>query len=119
MSIKLKYVALMSAVEELRALEATANAKKVEVDRLKAEFLALMKDTGTNTYSSDHGVVSIVEHVVPSVQSWPELYDNIAKTHSFDLLQRRVSTTAWRARLEAGETVPGVVPFTLQSLRIS
>jgi hypothetical protein len=118
MSLKIKYIELMREHEELRALENQVAAKKAHVEQLKTAFMRNMDEVGTSTYNADLGVVSIVEREVPSVTDWQALYKSIIESNAFDLLQRRVSSTAWRARLEAGETVPGVETAVVRSLSV-
>jgi hypothetical protein len=118
MSLKIKYIELMKEHDELRALEAQVAAKKSHVEQLKIAFMRAMDDVGTSTYNADLGVVSVVEREVPNVVDWQKLYDTIIKDRAFDLLQRRVSSTAWRARLEAGDTVPGVETAVVRSLSV-
>lgn len=44
----------------------------------------------------------------PSVENWDDFYAYIAKTKSWDLLQRRPAAPAIRERWEAKKQVPGV-----------
>lgn len=46
--------------------------------------------------------------MVPTVVDWDTLYEHITKTQSWDLIHRRVTETAVRARWEQGDNVPGV-----------
>lgn len=45
---------------------------------------------------------------LPVVTDWESLYAYVKRRNAFDLLHRRLTTTAVLERWEAGETVPGV-----------
>jgi hypothetical protein len=45
---------------------------------------------------------------VPLVEDWDKLHEYIKTTGEFDLMQKRISVTAWRARYDEGIEVPGV-----------
>jgi hypothetical protein len=117
--IKQNYEKLMKAHADFKRAELTYNQKKKILDDLKEKMLSKMADAGTSTFKGAKGTLSMKEAKVPAVDDWNELYKLIHKKKAFDLLQRRVSTTAWRDRLEAGEKVPGVSSFTKFSLRIT
>ena len=44
-----------------------------------------------------------------SVQSWPQILEYIKETGSVDLLQKRLTESAVKARWTAGVDVPGVL----------
>lgn len=62
--------------------------------------------------------VQIKQSKVPTVSSWPKFYEYITETGQFDLLQKRIATTAVRDRWENEEVVPGVQPFTKTELAL-
>jgi len=55
--------------------------------------------------------VSIKEAVHPTVYDWDELYEYIAETGAYDLLQKRISTEAWKLRVNDGLNIQGVTSF--------
>ena len=55
--------------------------------------------------------VQVSESVIPTVDNWPKFYAHIAKTKSFDLLNRAVNRAAVTARWEVKKQVPGVGKF--------
>ncbi len=58
------------------------------------------------------------EVTVPNVEDWDKLYAYVEKTKSYDLLHRRLSTTAIRERWDAKKKVPGVVQVKLNQMSI-
>ena len=112
----------ISTLEQCVAQLAEARAKKSElsdqlaavgitIDRLELEVLNSMSDAGVESVRTGRATVSIKRSTVPTVEDWNALDAFILKHKSLDLLQRRISITAWRERVEAGKAVPGVKPF--------
>lgn len=118
----------MGTVKKINTLEqrvaalAEARAKKQEiadqlaainitVERLELEVLNSMLDGNVESVRTGRATVSVKRSTVPQVQDWNALDAYIVKNKALDLLQRRVSVTAWRERVEAGKAVPGVVPY--------
>ena len=52
--------------------------------------------------------LSIKEEIVPTVQDWDEVYKYLIQTKQFELIQKRMSATAFRELLQMGMNVPGV-----------
>lgn len=55
----------------------------------------------------------------PAVQDWDAFYGHVAKTKSWDLLQRRVSAPAVKERWESGKQVPGVGTFPVVKVSVT
>jgi hypothetical protein len=58
--------------------------------------------------SGGAATASIKVSIVPLVEDWEMFHDYIETTGEFDLLQKRISVTAWRSRAEEGLVIPGV-----------
>lgn len=93
--------------------ERLATTKKVE--ELQARETALKNHLIDNLPKSEAtgvaGKAARVQIVVKQrlgVKNWEEVYAYIKKNNAFDMLQRRLSDTAVKDRLEAGKKVPGV-----------
>tara|TARA_R110000787_G_scaffold267478_1_gene373840 strand:+ start:1309 stop:1668 length:360 start_codon:yes stop_codon:yes gene_type:complete len=117
--MKLEYAKLVKEYKVLRELERKYNLQKKNVEELKQNMIELMQDVGTNSYSAKLGTMSLTEQEIPIVEDWDALYKQMLEEKSFDMLQRRVSVTAWRDRLEEGDTVAGVSSMTKRTLRIN
>jgi hypothetical protein len=63
--------------------------------------------------------VTFKEVAKPAVTDWAELYQHIAETGNFDLLQRRVGEAAVKLRWEDGEAVPGIVSYPVEKLTLT
>ncbi len=55
--------------------------------------------------------VQVTERVIPTVEDWQKFYAYIAKTKSFDLLNRAPNAAAIGERWDAKKQVPGVGKF--------
>jgi hypothetical protein len=97
-----------------------------EVEKLKEEEAAL-KQHIMNSFDKVNidgargkvATASLSPRTVAQVEDWEALQKYIKKTGAFDLLQRRVNDAAFRERLDAKKTVPGVVPFVITTLSLT
>lgn len=63
--------------------------------------------------------IDIKRDTVASVSDWEAFCKYLIRNKAFDLITRKVSNPAYRARLEAGKQVPGLFPFTNVSLKLT
>ena len=84
-----------------------------QVDRL---ILRKMDNEGLNRTANSLASVSINEDIVPDVTNWDKLYEHVQETGDFSLIQRRVSSTAYRELLKLGEQVPGLESRTIRRI---
>lgn len=117
-NIKQVYSALCEQQAVLRELESKYNRQKKLVEELKQDMVQQMLTVGTDSYKSSMGTVSMTTNIVPTVTDWQAVYNYIHVNEAYDLLQRRVSSTAWKERLEDGE-IPGIEPFEKLTLRVN
>lgn len=115
------------SINDLIGRRAELNRETKELnDRLKdlkaaqddVDF-ALMKKMDaeglSRTANGDYSV-SINEDTVPEVMDWDMVYDYIVVNRDFSLIQRRISSTAYKELLKLGEGVPGLQPKTLRRI---
>ena len=112
---KIEYLAELRAAKA--STEAVLKALQEKIDQQTASVLNALLDAKLESIRSGDATVSIRRSVVPDVTDWSALDKHILATQSLDLLQRRVTVSAWRARVEAGEKVPGVQSFEKQELQ--
>lgn len=103
-SVKGEMDQLNKQIKELRA----------ESDYLDVLLLKKMDAEGVSRTANDAASVSINEDTVPDVTDWDALYEHVTSTQDFSLLQRRVSSTAYKELLKMGENVPGLSPRTVR-----
>lgn len=85
-------------------------------DELDVELMKRLDAEGLARTANSEASVSINEEVVPDVQDWDQLYEHVINTGDFSLIQRRVSSTAYRELLKMGEAVPGLEPRTVRKI---
>lgn len=106
---------LLDQLATLRLMhdEAAAAAKvaKDECDKLELELLNSLLDAGLETTGNQALLVSIKRTDVPTIKDSAAFDAYVLEHDALDLLQRRLSTSAWRARVEAGESIPGTEIF--------
>ena len=87
---------------------------RAEQDYLDVLLLKKMDAEGVSRTANDAASVSINEDTVPDVTDWDALYEHVTSTQDFSLLQRRVSSTAYKELLKMGEQVPGLSPRSVR-----
>ena len=80
------------------------------------ELLKKLDTEGLKKTANEVASVSIKEETVPDVHDWDALYAHIISTGDFSLIQRRVSSTAYRELLKLGENVPGLQPRDIRRI---
>jgi hypothetical protein len=86
------------------------------LDQVDILLLKKLYDEGLNRTANGIASVSINEDTVPDVSDWDALYKHVIATEDFSLIQRRVSSTAYRELLKMGEAVPGLQPRTVRRI---
>ena len=90
---------LMKLADELKETET----------QLREEILDLLETIGLEKASGKTATVGIRRNEVPLVTEWEEIHQFIKTSDRFDLLQKRLSTPAWRELYQGGILVPGTV----------
>lgn len=118
---------LLDQLAEQRKIKADLDAKVKDVEgvinNLKLEILNALQSAGMTKASGKSLTVSIKQEVVPNVTDWDSFYAYIKKNNYFHLLQRRVSTAAWRELHEQlsakKKEVPGTEAFVKVDLSVT
>lgn len=87
---------------------------RAESDYLDVLLLKKMDAEGVSRTANERASVSINEDTVPNVDDWDALYQHVSNTQDYSLLQRRISSTAYKELLKMGENVPGLSPRTVR-----
>ena len=88
-------------------LEQEKKLKQVQ-NALEAEIAADMERQGLTQTGNDVCTISLKTEVVPTVEDWDALWEHIFDTRQTELLQKRMSATAYRELLAMAQVVPGV-----------
>ena len=92
-------------LKNLQEKERGFKSRKME---LEAKIVSTLKQQGIDRIGNDVCTLSIKEEIVPTVQDWDEVYKYLIQTKQFELIQKRMSATAFRELLQMGLSVPGV-----------
>jgi len=112
-------IARMKRVRAVRKKLATRDKKMVEMWRdLDARLVAALDRLGMRRASSDEATATITEEELPVPKDWDEIDQYILDNAAVHLLQRRLSTSAWRELQQAGTEIPGVTTYTKRSISL-
>lgn len=89
---------------------------KAAQDEIDLALLKKMDAEGLSRTANGAFSVSINEDTVPEVVDWDAVYDHVVLTRDFSLIQRRISSTAYKELLKLGEGVPGLSPRTIRRI---
>jgi hypothetical protein len=101
------------AMDELNAQLKELRETQNHLDVL---LLKKMDAEGLSRTANTQASVSINEDTVPDVIDWEQLYQYVYYTQDFSLIQRRVSSTAYKELLKLGESVPGLQPRVVRRI---
>lgn len=115
---------LLYAWEGERA-EVTRRAEQLKAREqlLETHILDTFSKADLNGAAGRVAKINVIRTEVPQVEGdgvgWPKLYAYIVRKKAFDLLQKRLSTSAVRERWAARIVVPGVSKFTVVTLSVT
>ena len=104
--------------EERRRLKRLDSELSQSWSDLEALLINQLDAQGVTKASTDAGTATVNETVFPKVEDWDALYVHMKETDSLYLLQKRISSGAFREQHEAGLTVPGIAPFVQRSISL-
>ena len=94
-----------AAIKEVQAQEKDLKMKQRE---LEAKIAIKMQEEGLDKVSNDVCTLSLKAEVVPTVEDWDQFFEYLKETGQFELMQKRMSATAYRELIAMGTNVPGV-----------
>ena len=104
---------------ERSALAAQDKKLEGELKDLKVQIIEALDKQETRVAEGKIAKVSIVESEEPAVTNWDAFFAYVRKNNAFHLLQRRVSSPAWRElRALKKKDVPGTEVFLKRDLSI-
>lgn len=105
--------------EQRLKMERAAAALKSEEAAIKLHVLNTFGKMDVEGARGKVATASVTTRVTGSVKDWDAFYKYIKANDAFDLLHRRLSDAAYRERLGAEESVPGVEPFEVVGLSLT
>ncbi len=109
------YAARAARLEKQKATDELA----AEEERIRKHLFQTFEKNALESASGVTATASITRTTVPTVKDWDALSTYIRENNAFDLFERRLSTAAYRERLEAGVVVPGTEPFVKLNLSLT
>lgn len=100
----------------IETLNTELNEAKKSKEELDYKLMTQLDEQGLSRTANDKASVSINQDTVPDVTDWDALYEHINSTKDYSLLQRRVSSTAYKELLKLGEDVPGLQPREIRRI---
>ena len=94
--------------QQLKTLQAQEKTLKDTQNYLEAEIAADMAKQGLTQTGNDVCTISLKTETVPTGEDWDLLHQHIIDTGRFELLQKRMSATAYRELIAMEPSVPGV-----------
>jgi len=95
-----------------------AVVKQTEED-LKGVIISKMREQEMKAVGATNGLVKLQESEEPVAENWNELWQYIKENDAWELLHKRITTTAVRERWNDGIAVPGVGKSTVYKLSVS
>ena len=96
---------------KIKALDTKLLQEKKTYYEMENEIVKLMQEEELMVSGGKLAKLTLSTEDLPSVSDWNKLYAYIKKNNAWDLLQKRVSSTAFRARTEGNKKIPGVQKF--------
>jgi hypothetical protein len=101
------------------ALDKEAASMKEMEESLSKFIVEKYKEQGINVLGASNGSVKMTKYEEPMCNDWPALWEHIAETEQWELLHKRVTVTAVKEHVEAGETIPGIIFVDKYKLSVS
>lgn len=113
---------LINQFVEVKALKESLNEQIKECNeklgKIEAEIMEQMSNAGINQAASDKASCTMRQVTHPTITDWETFYKHVASTGEFELLHKRLSSTAFRERWESGEAIPGTTSSSVWELSV-
>ncbi len=116
--LALKVDAYKAIRDQRLDLQKEVDALETQERALKTELISLLEDSGVQSIGGKLATVALTAKTVPVVQDWDAVYAYVKKHNAFDLLHRRITVDAVKARWDNGHEVPGVSSTTIHDLSV-
>ena len=101
------------------ALSKEVDAFKTKEAELRAKIISRLRSNGLDSGRGSDATASITTEVAVNITDWAEFAKFVVETNSIDLLQKRISMAAIRARWEDDVEVPGTTKVELPDLSLT
>lgn len=117
--IDLAYTARAARLALQKKQEAELEVLKKREQEIEEHIINNFDAQAINKAGGNIATASVSLSINPSVKDWPSVWSYIAKHKAWDLMEKRIAKIAFRERLEAGQTIPGVEVFQKKTLSLT
>jgi hypothetical protein len=104
---------------DIAAVSSELSALKEQQNEMERELIHSLDDNGTTGSDGHSARARITETEVPQIDDIDQVYDFIKETGHFYLLQRRISSKAFRELKQMeGDSLPGLSSYTKRAISI-
>ena len=89
-----------------------------EYEDLEKQLMLRLYDEGTTQSRSRSATATISEIVIPTIDDWGAFEAYVVENEALYLLEKRPAGAAFRELIQQGESIPGLKPFTKQSISL-
>lgn len=100
-------------------LDRQAKVVKEQEDDLQKVIISKMREQEMKALGASNGLVKLHESEEPVAENWEEIWAFIKANDAWELLHKRITTTAVKERWADGIAVPGVGKVTTYKLTVS
>ena len=104
---------------ERLSLQRAVDSIKIKEVMLREHIINTLPKSNASGIAGKLARVTVVTQDVPQVQDWPKFYAYLARTKSFDLLQRRLNNKAVIERWDDKKKVTGVGTFPVTKVSLN
>jgi len=108
---------LSAAKQARKEVERVLVDVKARENELAKQVQTILEGSGLKSASDGHNPVQLQTITQPKANDWPLIYDYIARESAFELLHKRLSSTAIKERWENGIIIPGVEAVSFNKLK--
>lgn len=105
--------------EKKTKAERVVDAVKKLIDETEQVVMTALKEAGLESARGKKLQATLSPRSYPQIEDYEKLVTHIKKTGAFELLQRRLSSTAVRERWDQKQVVPGVIAFRTTELSLT
>jgi hypothetical protein len=109
---------LHALTQQKKDIDKQISALKAEIDAAQIGIIETLDSLEMTRGDGRFATASISESVVPNVEDWDAAWKYIYKNKADHLVQRRISTEAYREEAERKGGVPGITPFVKRTLNL-
>ena len=110
---------ILSIRKKRLSLQREADLLEQQEKTLMQEVVNSMNRDGLTFLKEGDDEVQLTTTEEPVVDEWPQVLDYIVSNNAVDLLQKRLTTSAVKARWSDGVTIPGVRKAAKQTLKFN